>query len=63
MLKLEILMSYPKHTSKGDHDVIKLASSSDGTINGWSFSICLSNSKKTRKDKAIDYFLSEKHWN
>ena len=34
ILKFEKLISYPKHTSKGDHDVIKLASSSDGTING-----------------------------
>ena len=63
ILKFEKLISYQKHTSKGDDDVIKLASSSNGMINGWSCSICQSNSKQTRKDKVIDHILSEKHWN
>ena len=61
ILKIEKLISYPKNSSKRDHDVIKLVLSSDGTINDWSCSICQSGSKKIRKDKATYHILSEKH--
>lgn len=63
IFKFEKLISYQKHTLKGDDAIIKLASSSNGMINGWSCTICQSDSKQTRKEKIADIVLSEKHWN
>ena len=63
ILKFDKLISYQKHSSKEDEDVIKLVPNSNGMINGWCCTICLSNSTQARKDKVVDHVLSEKHWN
>ena len=62
ILKFDTLISYQKHTSKEDNGIIKLVTSKNDIVNGWTCMICLPNSGQIRKDKVFDHILSEKHW-